>query len=199
MLELPQITLIALTNKDLPAHEEAFRKSSEGIKWGARKLIIDLDCNSIDEWNRRIIYDLHNYVQTDFAMLIHADGHIRNPELWNPDWLNYDYCASPWPLPTDTYSYRDEEGEIQRVGNSVSLRSRKLMELVATRPIEWFWEQKRRYGNCNEDGFISCHNRKWLEAQGCKFLPFEKAIHFGKEAELPENKGLDTFLFHTHG
>jgi len=30
-------------------------------------------------------------------------------------------------------------------------------------------------------------------------MPFEEAVYFGKEAELPENKDIPTFLFHTHG
>lgn len=199
MLKLPEITLIALTSKDYAGHKLALDKASEGIEWGARKIIMDYSCTSIDEWNRKIVYELWRYVQTPFAFLFHADGYPIHPECWDSKWLELDYLGSPWPLPTDDYSYRDEVGEIQRVGNSVSLRSRKLMELIATRPVEWFWEQGRRYGNTNEDGFISCHNRKWLEAQGCKFGSFEQALRFGKEAELPENQGLSTFCFHTHG
>jgi len=197
MLSLPQITLIALTNKDYAGHKRALDLSCQEIEWGGVKLIWDEKITGIDEWNRKIIYELPNYVQTDYAMLIHADGYVINPECWRDEWLKYDYIGAPWPLPTDNYSYRDDGGEIQRVGNSVSLRSRKLMQLVASRPLEWFWEQKRRYGNCNEDGFISCHNRKWLEKEGCTFAPLEEAIYFSKEHTIEENKDIEkTFAFH---
>ena len=79
---------------------------------------------------------------------------------------------------------------MQRVGNGVGLRSKKLIDLVATRPLEY------HYGNNNEDGHIACWNRKWLESQGCKFASFEQALVFSKEHELEENKDLKTFMFH---
>lgn len=192
MISLPDVTLILLTN-DFTGAKEAMNKSSEEIVFGGSKIIIDHKCNSIDEWNRKIIYELPNYVFTSHTLLIHQDGYVINPHLWKDEWLELDYIGSPWPLPRDNYSYRDEQGELQRVGNSVSLRSKKLMELVRTR--EW----KSYYGNTNEDGFICCHNRKWLESQGCKFATFEQALVFGKEHELPENRGLDTFVFHNVG
>lgn len=195
MLNLENVTLIALTNRDFEGHMVAFEKSSEGIKWGARKLIYDVDCDSIDKWNYKIIYELHNYVQTDFAMLIHADGYVCNPSSWRDEFLSYDYIGAPWPLPTDSYSYRTPSGELVRVGNSVSLRSKKILELPSKLGLEW----RSYYGNTNEDGFLTCHNRDRLMERGCTFAPFEVALHFSKEAELSENQGLSTFAFHTHG
>ena len=190
MLNLPNVTLICLTNKDFPAHKRAIDKSCEGINFGAVKIIWDEKCNSIDEWNRKIIYDLPKYVDTSHALLIHHDGYVIHPELWKDEWAELDYIGSPWPLPKDEYSYRDEEGQIQRVGNSVSLRSKKLMDLIAIRPMEY------HYGNNNEDGQICCHNRKWLENMGCKFATFEQALDFGVEILLPEHNNRETFLFH---
>jgi len=190
MITLKDITLILLTN-NFEGAKEAVDKSCEQIEFGAIKIIVDLKCNSIDEWNRKIIYDLPKYVDTSHALLIHQDGGVIHPELWRDEWLDLDYIGSPWPLPTDDYSYRDEWGQIVRVGNGVSLRSKKLMDLIATRPMVY------HYNNNNEDGQICCWNRQWLISQGCKFATFEQALHFGKEVELPENKGKDTFLFHS--
>lgn len=193
MLRLPDVTLIALTNKNIPAHEEAIRKSSEGITWGAVKLIVDYGCTSIDEWNRKIIYELHNYVQTSHAMLIHADGYVINPECWRNEWLQYDYIGAPWPLPRDSFSYLDDRGNLQRVGNSVSLRSSRLLRLPDELNLEW----KSYFGYTNEDGFLSCHNRSTLEAHGCKWAPLKEAIHFSKEHTIEENKNIEkTFAFH---
>lgn len=195
MLKLPNVTLICLTNKDFEGHLEAMEKSCEGIEFGARKIIFDMDCDSIEKWNEKIIKELPNYVQTSHALLIHSDGYVINPHFWSDSWLNYDYIGAVWPLPQDNYSYRDEEGNIVRVGNSVSLRSKKLMDLVATRPMEY------HYGNNNEDGQICCWNRKWLESQGCKFAPFHEAMSFSKEHHLPEHdalgKNFKTFAFHS--
>ncbi len=193
MLKLPDVTLICLTNRDFEGHKKALDESSKDIEWGATKLIWDENITGIGSWNEKVITDLYKYVDTTHALLIHSDGYVINPHLWNDEWLKLDYIGSPWPLPQDDFSYRDESGEIQRVGNSVSLRSKKLMQLAATRPVEY------RYGNNNEDGHISCWNRKWLESQGCKFGTFEQALTFGREAPLPENVGISTFLFHEFG
>ncbi len=191
MISLPDVTLICLTNRDFDSHREALHRSSEGIKFGAVKMIWDEDCTSIGIWNEKIIKELPKYIFTSHALLIHADGYVIHPDLWNPEWLKYDYIGAPWPLPTDDYSYRTEHGYIARVGNSVSLRSKKLMDLIATMPMEY------HYGNNNEDGQICCHHREWLEDQGCKFAPLEVAVHFSKEHEIPENVGLETFAFHS--
>lgn len=192
-LKLPQVTLIALTNKDFEGHKKAIDKSCEGIEFGAVKLIWDEKCTSIDEWNRKIIYELNDYVATDFALLTHADGYVIRPDLWRDEFLSYDYVGAPWPLPTDNYSYRTPEGEIVRVGNSVSLRSKKL--LAAPRELNLPWHSY--FGNTNEDGFLCVHNRKTLAEHGIKFAPLEVAVHFSKEHEIAENKDLETFAFHS--
>lgn len=190
-LNLNDITLVLLTSRDLEGAKRAIDKSCEGIDFGDVKLIWDKNISGIDEWNRKIIQELPNYIKTSHALLIHQDGYVINPELWNPEWLNLDYIGAPWPLPKDDFSYRDESGKIQRVGNSVSLRSLVLMRLVQTQ--DW----KPYYGYTNEDGFICCHNRKFLESKGMKFATFEQALSFSKEHELPENKDLKTFAFHS--
>lgn len=191
-LQLPNVTLVAVSDINISEHFEALQKSCEGIQWGA-VLLLTPTLGSIDAWNKYIIYELPNYVSTDFALLIHADGYVIRPDLWRNDFLSYDYVGAPFPLPTDDYSYRDSTGALVRVGNSVSLRSKKLMDLVATRPMEY------HYGNNNEDGQICCWERNWLEEQGCKFAPLEVAVHFSKEHEIAENVGIETFAFHTLG
>lgn len=199
-MRIPKVTLVAYGSaKYLDAQQKALDLSCRGIKWGAVKNIRDDNCVNIDEWNRAIIYELPKHVETSHCLLIHSDGWVVNPQAWTNRWLKYDFAGSPWPLPQDKYSYRDEEGNIVRVGNSIGLRSKKLMDLIAQRPIDEFWKIKEKYGNCNEDGFIAVHNRVWLESKGCKFMPFSQAVYFGKEIELPEHKGKKPFLFHTVG
>lgn len=191
MISLPNVTLVMMTGKDLETHQEILELSSKDIEFGNKKVIFMPSIKSIDDWNYSIIYDLPNYIDTDHCILIHPDGYIINPELWNPEWLSFDFVGAPWPLPTDDYSYRTESGRIVRVGNSVSLRSKKLMKRVAQFP----W--KSYYGNTNEDGFISVHHRDELEKEGFRLAPLEVAVHFSKEHEIPENIGLQTFAFHS--
>lgn len=196
MLKLPDVTLILLTNRDFEGAKRAIDKSCEGIEFGAVKIIWDEKLNGIDSWNHKIIYDLPKYVDTSHALLIHQDGYVINPLKWEPNWLTLDYIGAPWPLPQDNFSYLDDIGRLQRVGNSVSLRSKKLMDAVAQTPQSYFWSFKDKYGNTNEDGYICCHNRFYLERLGCKFATLEQAVSFSKEHEITENKGVDTFAFH---
>lgn len=193
MIKLPQVTLIAISGIGYQdkGHADALKYSCKEIEFGAVKYIQLGSIKDIDTWSYAAIYELPKYIETKFALLVHENGFVVNPQSWNPDWLNYDFIGSPFPLPTDNFSYRDESGELVRVGNSVSLRSKKLMDLIATR--EW----KSYYGFYNEDGFITCHNRKWLESKGCKFAPLEVAKWFGRELEIEENQDVDKpFVFH---
>ena len=196
MINLPEVTIILLTNRDFEGAKRAIDKSCESIEFGAVKIIWDEKISGIDEWNKKIIYDLPKYVDTSHALLIHQDGYVIHPKIWNPEWLKLDYIGAPFPLPKDNHSYLDDIGRLQRVGNSVSLRSKKLMHAVAQTPESYFWSFKERYGNTNEDGYICCHNRFYLERLGCKFATLEQAIYFSKEHEIPENREIETFAFH---
>lgn len=192
-IELPQVTLCCLTGKGYKTkeHLEALWKSQQGIRFGEVKLIEVDWVKSIDDWNKAVIYETPKYINTQYCLLIHSDGFVRNADCWNNSWLEYDFIGAPWPLPSDEYSYRTPSGKLIRVGNSVSLRSKKLMNLIATKPMEY------HYGNNNEDGEICVWQRDWLEEQGCKFAPLSVAVHFSKEHEIPENVGISTFAFHT--
>ena len=194
MLKLPQVTLIALTGLyyKVEDHKKAIEKSCEEIEFGDVKVICDKKIDHVDTWNRFIVFDLWKYVDTEFAFLFHADGYIIHPELWNPKWLEYDYCGAPWRLPTDDFSFRDINGTIQRVGNSVGLRSRKLLKLATDLKLPW----RDWYGFTHEDGWFCVNMRHIYEQNGCKFMPFEESLDFGKEHELPEHNGRDTFCFH---
>lgn len=194
MIKLPQVTLIALGSKQYhQAQQRALDFSCRGIEFGAVKNILHPQCNSIEEWNHAIIYDLHTYFTTDFCILIHPDGYIVNPDAWKDEWLNYDYIGAPWPLSSDGYSFRDSTGEIIRVGNSVSLRSRRLAELASKLGLEW----KPFHGWYNEDGFICVNNRHEYLKAGMKFAPIEVAKYFSRELDIPENADVDKpFAFH---
>jgi len=192
MLELPQVTLICLTNRDFEGHKKALDLASKDIKWGARKIIWDATIKNIDDWNYKVIFELHNYVQTDFVFFFHADGYPINPDAWRDEYLEYDFIGAPWPLPRDDYSYKTPEGELVRVGNSVSIRSKRILELPSLLNLQW----RSYYGNTNEDGFLCCHNRGILERHGCRFAPIEVARYFSREHSIPENEGISTFAFH---
>lgn len=195
MISLPNVTLIALTGIGYQSPEtiHALQYSQKGIEFGDVKYIQLGSVRDIDSWNKTIIYDLHKYVDTEFCLLVHENGFVVHPESWNPDWLTYDFIGAPWPVPTDSFSYRDGSGNIIRVGNSVSIRSKRLLELPGLLGIEW----RPYFGNTNEDGFLCCHNRELLERNGIRFAPLEVAKFFSRELDIPENADVDKpFCFH---
>ncbi len=191
-INLPNVTLCAFgSEKYREQQQNMLDYCSKKMNFGAVKNII-VPTNSIDEWNRAVVFDLGDYIDTDYALLVHPDGGIANAESWDDEWLKYDFIGSPFPFPNDDYSYRDVNGVLQRVGNSVSLRSKKLMQLPKKIGMEW----KPFHGFFNEDGYISVNMRHVFEANGCKFAPFEEAVRFGMEHVLPEHDGVKPFVYH---
>lgn len=197
-LRLPHITLICITGRhnELEQHEEAIDKSSQGIEWGASKVVYDPRIQNIDDWNHAVLYNLWRHVDSEFGLLVHPDGYVINPQCWRWEFMDYDYVGAPWPIPyaTDTISYRTPNGELVRQGNSVSLRSRRIMEL----PTRFNLPFKPFHGNTNEDGKLCVEWRDRLKTEGIKYAPLEVAAHFSKEHIVEENKDIkETFAFHT--
>jgi len=192
MLKLPQVTLVAFGAEDYrDSQQRQLDYSSQHIEFGDVKNII-VDTPTIEEWNRATVFDLGDHIETDFALLVHPDGGVGNPDAWRDEWLKYDYVASPWPYPEDAFSYRDINGRVQRVGNSVALRSKKLMQLPKKLNMKW----KSFHGFFNEDGYICVNMRHVFEEHGCKFAPLEEAVQFGMEIPIPEHGGNIPFVYH---
>lgn len=190
-MKLENVTLCCLGSEKYKDQQQAMLDyCSSKIEFGAVKNII-VNTQTIDEWNRAIVFDLGDYIETDYALLVHPDGGIAEADMWNDKWLEYDFIGSPFPLPSDDFSYRDINGNMQRVGNSVSLRSKKLLQLPKKINMEW----KPFHGFYNEDGYVSVNMRHEFEKHGCKFAPFEEALVFGRETPLEDYSG-KTFVYH---
>lgn len=206
-LQLPNVTIISVDTRDTEEALQALLYSSRDIDFGQIKLLshftpfckdkrIVVDripkIKSIDEWCHFIIYDLYKYVNTEFILLIHVDGFVVNPAEWRNEFLDFDYIGSPFPVPKDNFSYRDIYGNIIRVGNSVSIRSRKILELPTKLQLPWV----DYHGFFNEDGFLCCQYRHILEANGIRYAPLEIAKYFAHESMIPEIKNIKPFAFH---
>lgn len=207
-ITLDNITLVAMTSVKVPETIRALQMSSKNISYAAVKLIThsqpeDLpnhiqychipQITSIDQYSYDMIYNLGKYIETDYALVIQYDGYVVNPHCWKEEFLKYDYIGAPFPLPRDSFSYRDANNNIFRVGNGgFSLRSKKLIDLPNLLKMEW----KPFHGFYNEDGFICAMNRHIYEANGCKFAPIEVAKYFSHETNIPEIAGIMPFGFH---
>jgi hypothetical protein len=207
MLNLNTVTLVSVTSVDIEKTISALKYSMKNINFGESLLLTDKDVVSNDfktikiepldyiAYSKFIVYELHKYINTEFALIIQNDGFVTNPEKWNDEFLEYDYIGAPFPIPpiNDNISYRDPFGNLIRVGNGgFSLRSKKLLKLPTTLNLEW----KSYFGYYNEDGFFAVHNRYILEENGCKFSPVELAARFSIEKSTPETEGVVSFGFH---
>ena len=207
-LRLPNVTLAAMTSVKIYETLKAMEYSCREIEFGDVVLISDKkplflpsyirfshtsELDDIDKFNYKMVYELKDHIRTDYVLLVHYDGFVIHPENWSDEFLKYDYIGSPWPLPKNDYAYRDKAGNICRVGNSVSIRSKRLLEYPSAHRLPW---EKVYDGFYNEDIFLCCHCKNEMEAAGLKWAPFETAIRFGREHPLPENAGIEPFCFH---
>lgn len=206
MINLANVTLVAVSSVKHGETIHALRESAKGLKFASVKFLTDADIiyddikivkidrlNSIDDYSRFMIYDLDQHIDTDFMLIVQYDGYVLNPELWSDEFLKYDYIGAPFPLPSDDFSYRDSRGNLVRVGNGgFSLRSKKLISLPNKLNLPW----KSYFGYYNEDGFIVCHNRHIYEGEGCVFAPIDVAARFSYEHTIDENRGIKPFGFH---
>ena len=207
-MNLEQVTLVSMTSVDIDATIKALQKSCNEINFGAVLLITDREpdnlpypieykhitpMTSLTEYSYNMIYKLEEYIHTDYALIIQADGYVVNPTHWKDEFLDYDYIGAPFALPSDNFSYRDIKGNIFRVGNGgFSLRSKKLIGLPNKLGLEW----KSFHGYYNEDGFICAMNRHIYEEEGCEFAPLDIAKYFSHEVDIPETQGITPFGFH---
>lgn len=210
-LKLPNVTLAAMSSVKLYETMKALKYSMQGIEFGEVVLIThrrpltlpkgitykhtskltDIDC-----FNYKMIYELADYIDTDYVLLVHADGFVIHPESWRDEFFQYDYIGAPWPVPKPgtVHTYHDVYGNLCRVGNSVSLRSKRLLEFPRQAGLVW---EKDEEGFYNEDIFLCCRNKHRIEEAGMKIAPVEVAKYFGHEHPVPETEDVDDpFTFH---
>ena len=205
MIELNNVTLLALTSIKIEETVKALRHCASLIKFADVKIVTDIEviddivkwekCEKLDYigYSRYAVYDMWKHVDTEFVLKIDYDGLIVNADQWDNNFLNYDYIGAPWPMPSDNFSMKDINGNIQRVGNGgFTLRSRKIMKLASELNIPW----ESFHGYFNDDGFMTVNNRHIYEANGCKIAPIEVAAKFSHEMPIPEIQGIEPFGFH---
>jgi hypothetical protein len=204
--QLPDVTLIAYTSSDLESTILSLSYCARDFDFGAIKIISHEEpahtykgityekgdkINGINDFNRYMFLELGKHVETSHCLYIQHHAFIINPELWNDNWLQYDYIGAPWEVIPNIYIANN--GETVRVGNGgFSLRSKKLLDL----PKKMGWDLRQEQGWYNEDGNICCYYRKEMLENGIKYAPIEIASVFSFENFVPENIGLDYFGFH---
>jgi len=121
-------------------------------------------------FNLFCILDLWRYVETPHFLIIQPDGFIINPQLWDDNWLNYDFIGAPLNDPKMNLA----------IGNGgFSLRTKSLAKFIS---------QKNQFVKVplifNEDGYYSnlLNNETHL-----KYPTVIEALHFSQEWVVDKN------------
>jgi len=139
--------------------------------------------NHINDYNRFMLKELNNYIDTEYVLVIQLDGFCSNPSKWEDEFLSYDYIGAPWRMGQNK-RYLQQLGlpdHDNQVGNGgFSLRSKKLLEFFST--IE--------YDEVSPEDTVIClkHYQDAVDA-GLKYAPFDLAERFSSEPYHTESFG----------
>lgn len=180
-LALPSVTLLGVDTYDKQRLLNACKASTEHIEFGDVVMITEgVEITSKEQYSHWIIKEAYKHCNTSHMLIIQYDGYVLNWKAWDPEWLQYDYIGATW-------WYKDGKN----VGNGgFSLRSRKLMEIVANDALI-----KETHP---EDAVICRTHRERLEREhGIKFAPENVADKFSIEGYNQPGKRYTTqFGFH---
>lgn len=191
--KLPRVDLISINCVNPYDSAVAINYCQKFFEFGKSILITDQDVdvhnielhlinklNTIEEYSNYIL-KLIDHTDNDYVMMVQDDGHILNPELWDDEYLQYDYIGAPWPSEEswidlqlqEQQPYMRKNFKFNRVGNGgFCIRSKKFLE---------FSSQYKSCDGLGEDTFLC--TRKYDEAieYGIKFAPFDLAVKFAYE------------------
>lgn len=203
-ISLNNVTLLGIDCVNVERLQKALDISCIGIDFGQVKLLTSLPTDdlrkveiphidSIEKYSEFCIKDLHNYVDTDFVLLVQYDGFVLNPKSWDNDFLNYDYIGAPWAVGTwETNHFPKELYGQKVVGNGgFSLRSKKFLEISSQLVKRGIIKNYQP-----EDVALCVWYRKELENFGIKFPPIELAERFSFEGEVNRGQWINEFGFH---
>lgn len=143
--------------------------------WNGHKINKIETIRSIHEYNKIILKKIACDLKCDYVLIIQYDGFILNPDIFDIDFLKYDYIGAPW-----------NHLSINNIGNGgFSLRSKKLVNIVSEIACIDY--------SIPEDVFICQQLRSLDEFKEIRFAPIETARIFSFEYPAPSFK---TFGFH---
>lgn len=177
-LELPSVTLCAVTSVNVDATVGAMERCLEHIGFADAILLTDAAIVpshpaikirpierllSVGDYSRFILTNLANHIASEHCLIVQWDGFVIDAEAWDSEFLEFDYIGAPWPQFNDEWV----------VGNGgFSLRSRRLLVHSSEMPL---------IDGRPEDIMICRENRLALEALGMRFAPREVAARFAYE------------------
>lgn len=191
MINLPTVTVVAVTTKDYGPTISALLKTLEHINPKQVLYFSDIEpvqldsrikhvlidrFRSVEDYNHFIFKRLGGYLDSGHVLVVQHDGYVVDGSAWREEFLLYDYIGAPW-------TYTDG----RNVGNGgFSLRSVRLHKLLQEDQFEY---------TSPEDEKICRYYRQTLEHRGMIFAPDVVAHKFSYEMHPPTQP---TFGFHNY-
>lgn len=155
----------------------------------------------IEDYSKITLKTIPNLIDTDYNLVIHADGFAVNNEAWTDEFLEYDYIGAQWPW-----------RPYYKVGNGgFSLRSRKLYQALHQLNVKYKFEDLPKEAQSDTDLTVQCgeklavpednlicrYYRPQLEKEfGIKFAPPTIADRFSIESNFDSPWLGKSFGFH---
>lgn len=207
-LSLPDVTFVMVENR-WPERVKRFCAYIREHVRGAKIVVKDNLPQREDKaaYDRLCSIGLHECFETDYAIVCQLDGFPVRWDLWDPEFLNFDYIGAPWAC-VGWLRYWGFHYD-WRVGNGgCSLRSKRLCVALSEATKEWekfeaaaFKKSKldgsKAHYNHPDDVFISGWMRPKLEKQGIRFADCMTAARFSREYPVEEHAVVKaSFGFH---
>lgn len=197
MIELPEVTLLIYNpDKDSNVSARVLNHCCKHIKFGAVKHlcsepptipsvgeVIVLPKSSWEEGQRFQSYGINEFFDTRYVFHIETDGYPVNFDLWNNDFLSFDYIGAPWPV---------QYTQNNRVGNGgCSIRSKKF--------TQYCWDNQDKYIEGMSSDIWFCQYMYEDARKHVYFAPLNVAQRFSFELpvhEYPDWTWEQSFAFH---
>lgn len=162
------------------------------------------------EYSIFVLYCLHHYIDTEYALIVQEDGWVLNGKNWSDDFLAYDYVGAPTHFALVSHQHENryyrqfqwtqfigKPGyDIRFVQNGgFSLRSQRFLKVFSEFKLPYVLPAPRTYTDPqgvrlfdwhdtesqNEDVYCCIDKRAELEKLGLRFAPLDIALCFAFE------------------
>ena len=189
MLNLSNVTLLCVETREPELAHWAIDRCLSGVQFAKVGLITNVDrvntkrsdieyvqappIRTTKDYSELLLTGIGQYIDTSHVLVIQWDSFVVHPQLWNDEFLRYDYIGPVWPHHPET-----------PVGNGgFSLRSKKLLDTI----LKTGFIKKHP-----EDYCICADNKEFLGQHGVSIAPVDVAEQFAVERSLWH----DAFGFH---
>lgn len=154
------------------------------IKW---QKILPIDYR---QYSLFVMFCLHNFINSDYCLIVQHDGWIINGKNWSEKFFEYDYIGAPCHAAfvgnqlIPSYQWVGNSAAIVIQNGGVSLRSKKYLLAPSQLGVLYYFSEVAVLQN--EDVQLTGIFKTILEESGIRFAPEEIAKNFSLEYAGPK-------------